>query len=462
MSSPHHTRRHRHGLVWLPLLMFLIGFVGIWTLYLGFAQSRWEFTRFTARANNIPLTFADLQPANPPAAEKNRNDPAGQFAVQGYPPTDDERAILKAWVDENAKQLRRLDEALALTESAGLIPAERDDMGLPNHTELTPLRAAANLQSTAATFAFYAGDHAETIARLRRTLQIGQDLGDGGSIVQCLVAVGCNQLAIDRLGRFSATLKIGNGPGEVNREEVVRLIAELRDMTGPDRAQRLAFRGERVAQQSTIASLIDLRAPRVSYFVLPKWAQGRAGRLLLRPLLVHNRVTLMRYMDQVDQLADVTTVQQRSDRAKSQTIYSNWERSQPGWHERIAAAVAMPSGKFLELNIDARQYRELVAAALAVRLYRLDHNDQFPPTLDALVPAYLPAVPIDRWDGKPIRYSPDKKRLWSVGRDRDDDGGKSDTDPGVKRKAKYESVERVDPELVDDVIELAPTERPAQ
>ena len=53
-----------------------------------------------------------------------------------------------------------------------------------------------------------------------------------------------------------------------------------------------------------------------------------------------------------------------------------------------------------------------------------------PASLAELVPTYLPVVPIDPWDGKPLRYAAGPPaRVWSVGRDGTDDGGKHAADP---------------------------------
>jgi hypothetical protein len=59
---------------------------------------------------------------------------------------------------------------------------------------------------------------------------------------------------------------------------------------------------------------------------------------------------------------------------------------------------------------------------IALKAYQVDHG-RLPRTLDELVPAYLPAVPLDDYDGKPIRYSYEKKVVYSVGKDFKDDGG---------------------------------------
>jgi len=54
------------------------------------------------------------------------------------------------------------------------------------------------------------------------------------------------------------------------------------------------------------------------------------------------------------------------------------------------------------------------------------HHQTYPETLTALVPDYLPHIPID-FDGQPVRYAPTpdngRYRLWSVGSDGQDDGG---------------------------------------
>jgi hypothetical protein len=65
----------------------------------------------------------------------------------------------------------------------------------------------------------------------------------------------------------------------------------------------------------------------------------------------------------------------------------------------------------------------LLIADLAVRLYRFEHGAD-PESLDALVPAILPAVPVDPYSGRPLLYhkdAPGASRPYSTGPDRDDD-----------------------------------------
>jgi hypothetical protein len=66
-------------------------------------------------------------------------------------------------------------------------------------------------------------------------------------------------------------------------------------------------------------------------------------------------------------------------------------------------------------------------AALAAERFRLQRGD-WPDSLARLVPAFLDAVPVDPYDGRPLRYLrlADGVVVYSIGRDRTDDHGKLD------------------------------------
>ena len=69
---------------------------------------------------------------------------------------------------------------------------------------------------------------------------------------------------------------------------------------------------------------------------------------------------------------------------------------------------------------------------LALRAYQLT-NGKLPSDLNALVPEFLDAVPVDDFDGQPLRYSPDRKIVYSVGQNLKDDGG-NDSRPGPSNR----------------------------
>jgi hypothetical protein len=61
---------------------------------------------------------------------------------------------------------------------------------------------------------------------------------------------------------------------------------------------------------------------------------------------------------------------------------------------------------------------------LALKIYKMRH-DKLPESLSELVPEFFPQVPIDDFDGKPFRYLPDKKIIYSVGPGLKDFGGEA-------------------------------------
>jgi hypothetical protein len=71
--------------------------------------------------------------------------------------------------------------------------------------------------------------------------------------------------------------------------------------------------------------------------------------------------------------------------------------------------------------------RRLAAVALAIRRYRVDHDGQWPATLNALVPSYLPELPADPLasGGAQFGYSANGALpiIYSVGSDGIDQGG---------------------------------------
>jgi len=59
---------------------------------------------------------------------------------------------------------------------------------------------------------------------------------------------------------------------------------------------------------------------------------------------------------------------------------------------------------------------------LGLRAFK-DHKGHLPNTLEELVPQYLEGVPLDSFDGRPIRYSKESQIVYSVGDDFVDSGG---------------------------------------
>ena len=65
---------------------------------------------------------------------------------------------------------------------------------------------------------------------------------------------------------------------------------------------------------------------------------------------------------------------------------------------------------------------EATRLVLALRCYQLKHGD-LPAKEDELVPEFISEIPLDEFDRKPMRYSKEKRVVYSVGEDLADSGG---------------------------------------
>jgi hypothetical protein len=90
---------------------------------------------------------------------------------------------------------------------------------------------------------------------------------------------------------------------------------------------------------------------------------------------------------------------------------------------KILTQLLLPSqNKFM-----SRKCRENITVAatqtiFALKCYKEKHGS-LPSSLEELVPEFLAKVPTDDFDGKPLRYSLEKKIIYSVGGDLMDSGG---------------------------------------
>ena len=82
------------------------------------------------------------------------------------------------------------------------------------------------------------------------------------------------------------------------------------------------------------------------------------------------------------------------------------------------------------------QRRDAALAEIALELYRREFGD-YPATLGQLTPRYMPAVPIDRFDGKQLKYKLETGRplVYSTGNDRADNGGVLGVGQNANRRA---------------------------
>lgn len=125
-------------------------------------------------------------------------------------------------------------------------------------------------------------------------------------------------------------------------------------------------------------------------------------------------------------------------------------RGDPPFYRKTHNLIGKMLLTVLTPSVDAtvHRYKETVAdhhAAMLLCALHLHAREQgeLPDTLDALVPAYLDEVPADPFDNQPFRYLPDQARIYSIGRNRADNGGSILRRPGRQNHSHNDSEDRV-------------------
>lgn len=102
----------------------------------------------------------------------------------------------------------------------------------------------------------------------------------------------------------------------------------------------------------------------------------------------------------------------------------------PGRNGMQRIALQRSSDQFLGVISRYRELhlqQEFACVLLALKCHKL-RAGSLPASLAELVPEYLAEIPIDPWDGKPLRYAPEKMIIYSVGEDGRDAGGAANAD----------------------------------
>lgn len=111
---------------------------------------------------------------------------------------------------------------------------------------------------------------------------------------------------------------------------------------------------------------------------------------------------------------------------------------------RILFGLLIPSyGSLLEKKCRSECSLAATRIIVACKIYQKKEG-KLPADLQSLVPLYLPSIPVDPYDGKPLRYSPSKGIIYSVSQDLKDSGGsvklrdRDKEDPSPKKRWETE------------------------
>lgn len=197
---------------------------------------------------------------------------------------------------------------------------------------------------------------------------------------------------------------------------------------------RLTPEGVRLLESMTYPPSSGM--PSFAVAASPLGAAVMASRAEMRG--IYNRL-----LDAVEAEARVP-LWQRSEDSRAEREFFDLVQSPVGRARYFPVSLLVPALSKAMLGAErTTQTRDGMLVAIALELYRR-HAGHYPTALDAMVPSFLPSVPPDRFDGKPLRYRRVHGRpvVYSIGSDGEDDGGRPPKSSGTFAGRWYSPAER--------------------
>ena len=366
--------------------------------------------------------------------------------------TDAQVPDAQRWLDYWHEELGKLDAAIDPSRGA-----DQFDWGDPPPSPVVLQKSDARIQlggsfavgllKLDAVLALRAGDAARAWRRggqLRALADGAYRWPDSGARI--FARVNADRPAC---ATFESLARSGAFPefARAKREEVVTAIRALVDDAECRARFGHALRVERAAMDDAVGCFADGRLPAADRKQINE-GSSRTGIVLsrgTREQLEHLPVILDAYAGLIRPDEPFTAAQQRL--VWRERLENPLTRD---LRVRVLGTQVSPwfAGE-LQSEFEVLARRRLAALALAVALYRADHDGRHPESLEALVPEYIPAVPEDpmAFKAAPIQYRVAPEPIvWSTGRNGTDDGGKEVTDqtPPAQR-ARGDLVVRLGP-----------------
>jgi hypothetical protein len=263
-----------------------------------------------------------------------------------------------------------------------------------------------------------AGNMKEALTSCRAAFNAARSIGDEPLAVTQMVRLACVNLMCLTTERVLAQ----GEPGEADLVTLQRLLEE------EDRHPkwRTILRGERAFFHSLLDAVArgDVEEKYLKRFVAEKGMALKWPELLLD---WHSPADLPR--EHRVMLVLLTRRLQAAQLAPHEQ-YSADEEFTRGLFIKQMAPYTFPGAwvsylrQVMRSRANSHVYSRCMAALLAVEHYRLTHN-KWPEQLADLVPKFLTSIPLDVYDGQPLRYRrlSDGVVVYSIGPDRTDNGG---------------------------------------
>ena len=276
-------------------------------------------------------------------------------------------------------------------------------------------REVAQMLSYDALFRAQSGDLDGAIVSCRALINNARSIGDEPTLIAQLVRMAIRAIAI---GRAERTL----GLGEPSADELA-VLQKAMEEEAEEPLLRIAARGERGGMDRLMQALQDgntsvkqMKGLMAGGITNQQGRWGETALLYIPGAVTSNRAVLLRYMNRLVEISQLPPEQQ----VEPLDDLERDLRKEPLLVRELAPAVS----KVAEAERRTRAMLRCAAAGLAAERYRREHG-RWPESLDDLKGKFLREVPLDPYDGRPLRYRKDGEGIiiYAIWKDRQDDGG---------------------------------------
>ncbi|TKJ34625.1 MAG: hypothetical protein CEE38_17285 [Planctomycetes bacterium B3_Pla] len=410
------ARRKRGGLrpwhVALAIVSLLIVTVVLWMVAKGSSIKR---QLAEIRAQGHPTSLVELSEMNqlPPGVENaaplyedafivyvKPTDPdntpyagSGELPPRGQPLPEAMVSVIEGYLADNQETLDLLRQAAAIEHCHYDWDMAR---GLP---DLKHLRYGAFLLVTAARLSAHRGDAEAALAYIDDGLHLARSVRREPALISYLIHIASTALSLRSLEQTLSVTPLTD-------EQLVRVDRMLT---------------EAGAASDFTQALISERCYTIEFIQNPSLTGGAGVRMRSIPIL--GRVGLADMLDYMADCIEASKLPQDQRVARFRQIGDELEGM--GFLHVLAKTLAPALSRVAELDLRFQADIDMARTAVAIERYRLAKG-ALPKDLATLIPDYLEQVPIDPFDGQPIRYHRTEPgyRLYSVFEDGQDNDGK--------------------------------------
>jgi hypothetical protein len=335
------------------------------------------------------------------------------FVGTGYPPsrtetiTEPTKEIIAEYLADNAKSLELLHKASQISHCR--FPVDYTAGFNTTINYLGEFRQSFHLIALEASFHAQNNQPDAAIESISTLFSLARFLEKEPLIISQLVRIACQTKALEALEYVINQIKFSD-------QQLNAISRTIEDTKNPD-AMLYGFAGERacgmdIFTKPTEQKLALLGGQAIPASLIPLYAAiGMADQ---------DAISYLDIMSKSVQACKLP-LKERLEVAKS----IDTEIGEIPKIRYLAKAMTPAVARVTEMDCRIMSRLDGARVALAVERYRLA-NGKLPESLKDLVPTFLESVPIDPFDSKPLKY---KKLdpgfvIYSIGEDRQDDGGK--------------------------------------